>query len=63
MEITIEQANKNIIVILESDKLELNKKSHVLAQLSLETLFNTAKEVEILRARVADLELLSKKKK
>ncbi len=60
---TIEQAEKNLTIILEMDKLEMNKKGHLIAQESLNTLVNTAKEVEILRAKVAEQEILLNEKK
>lgn len=56
MDITIEQAQQNLTLVLESDKLLMNKKSHVIAQASLDILVNTAKEVEILKAKIKELE-------
>lgn len=53
---TIEQATKNLTIILESDSLLLSKKNHLAAQASLEVLTNTCKEVEILREKVKELE-------
>jgi len=55
---TIEEATKNLTIILESDKLEMSKKNHVIAQESLNLLANSAKEVEILRVKVAEQETL-----
>lgn len=52
----IEQAIKNLTIVLESDSLLLSKKNHLTAQASLELLSNTCKEVEILKAKISELE-------
>ena len=61
-EMTVEIASNNLAALLGSNELKLNKTDHIVLEKSLLFLNATAKEVEILRARLADLELLKKKK-
>lgn len=62
-EMTTEIAVNNLASLLGSNELKLNKTDHIVLEKSLVLLANTSKEVEILRNRVAELELLTKKKK
>lgn len=61
-EMTAEIAVNNLASLLGSNELKLNKNDHIVLEQSLIFLSNTAKEVEILRNRVKDLELVKKKK-
>lgn len=61
-QMTVEIATNNLVALLGSNELKLNKNDHIVLEQSLIFLSNTAKEVEILRNRVKDLELIKKKK-
>lgn len=61
-QMTAEIATNNLATLLGSNDLKLNKNDHIVLEQSLVFLSNTAKEAEILRNRVKDLELIKKKK-